>query len=93
MIYRSTKITRRMIPLILAWAVTIHKVQGLTMDQAVIELDCFDHHMEYVALSRLKTLNGLGISVLNINRFVFNKMVYQPVYDQIYSRNIIRRLK
>jgi len=82
-----------MIPLILSWAVTIHKVQGLTMDQAVIELDCFDHHMEYVALSRLKTLNGLGISVLNINRFVFNKMVYQPVYDQIYSRNIIRRLK
>jgi len=78
-----------MIQLILAWAVTIHKVQGLTMDQAVIELDCFDHHMEYVALSRLKTLNGLGISVLNINRFVFNKMVYQPAYDQIYSRNII----
>jgi len=50
-----------MIPLIHCWSVTIHKVQGLTLDRAVIELDCFGFHMEYVALSRLKTLSGLAI--------------------------------
>jgi ATP-dependent exoDNAse (exonuclease V) alpha subunit len=75
-----------MIPLILCWAVTIHKVQGLTLDKAVIELDCFDHHMEYVALSRLKTLKGLAISALKHSRFINNNIVYQPAYDQIYNR-------
>jgi ATP-dependent exoDNAse (exonuclease V) alpha subunit len=50
-----------MIPLIHCWSVTIHKVQGLTLDRAVIELDCFGFYMEYVALSRLKTLSGLAI--------------------------------
>ncbi len=74
-----------MIPLILCWAVTIHKVQGLTLEQAVIELDCFDHHMEYVALSRLKSLNGLAISVLKHQRFLNNNIVYQPAYNEIYN--------
>jgi ATP-dependent exoDNAse (exonuclease V) alpha subunit len=74
-----------MIPLILCWAVTIHKVQGLTLDKAVIHLDCFDHHMEYVALSRLKTLNGLAINNIKHSRFINNKIIYQPAYDEIYK--------
>ncbi len=81
-------ISRTMVPLILSWAVTIHKVQGLTLDQAVIDLNCFDHHMEYVALSRLKTLNGLAISNINIKRFVSNKMVYRPAFEEIYNNNL-----
>jgi len=72
-----------MLPLILCWAVTIHKVQGLTLDRAVIDLDCFDHHMEYVALSRLKTLNGLAISSLKLSRFFNGNMVYKPALDEI----------
>ena len=74
-----------MLPLIHCSAVTIHKVQGLTLDKAIIELDCFDNHMEYVALRRLKTLNGLAISVLNHKRFINNNIVYKPAYDKIYK--------
>lgn len=65
-----------MIPLIYSWAITIHKCQGMTLDKAVIELDCFDHGMEYVALSRLKTLSGLGISKINYNRFINYNKIY-----------------
>jgi ATP-dependent exoDNAse (exonuclease V) alpha subunit len=83
LINSATIITRRMLPLILSWAVTIQKVQGLTLDKAVIDLDCFDHHMEYVALSRLKTLDGLAICSLKLARFFNGKMIYKPALDQI----------
>jgi ATP-dependent exoDNAse (exonuclease V) alpha subunit len=77
-----------MILLIHCWSVTIHKVQGLTLDRAVIELDCFGFHMEYVALSRLKTLSGLAISKLKLSRFLNGKMVYQPALNEINRENI-----
>ena len=44
--------------------------------------------MEYVALSRLKTLNGLAISKLKLSRFFNGKMVFQPAFDEIYNKNI-----
>ncbi len=51
------------IPLKLAWAVTIHKSQGLTFDQAVVDArDAFAHGQTYVALSRCRTLDGLVLS-------------------------------
>ena len=50
-------------PLKLAWAVTVHKSQGLTLEQAIIDLDrpAFSHGQTYVALSRNRHLDGLSL--------------------------------
>jgi ATP-dependent DNA helicase PIF1 len=67
----NTIITRRQLPLILSWAVTMHKTQGLILKKAIIYLrGCFSYNMEYVAISRLKTLEGLAIKTLDLPRLV-----------------------
>ncbi len=51
------------IPLRLAWAITIHKSQGLTFDKAIIDVSfSFAHGQTYVALSRCKTLEGIVLN-------------------------------
>lgn len=61
------------IPLKLAWAITIHKSQGLTFERAIIDAESsFAHGQVYVALSRCKTLEGMVLSTPISNRSIIN---------------------
>lgn len=60
----STVGTYTQLPFRLAWAVTIHKAQGLTLERVIIDLDrgTFETGQAYVALSRCKTMDGISLS-------------------------------
>lgn len=54
------------VPLRLAWAITVHKSQGMSLDEAVIDLSkSFAYGMGYVALSRVRTMEGINLLGLN----------------------------
>lgn len=55
-------VARTQIPLLPAWAITMHKLQGMTLERAVVNMDSvFEAQMPYVALSRVRSLEGLKV--------------------------------
>lgn len=67
----------KQIPLILAWAITIHKSQGATMDLAEIDIGSgiFECGQSYVALSRVKNIEGLYLTSFNPTKIKINLKV------------------
>lgn len=69
-------------PLKLAWAVTIHKSQGLTFDRAIIDVKhSFAHGQTYVALSRCRTLQGLVL----VNPVSPSSIINDTSVDRFYN--------
>ena len=65
------------VPLMLSWALTIHKAQGATLDLAEIDVgsEVFEAGQTYVALSRVKSLEGLYLKDFNFQKVITNKKV------------------
>jgi ATP-dependent DNA helicase PIF1 len=76
----NARVICQQIPLMLAYSITIHKSQSLSLDSAVLDLsDCFCNHMVYVALSRVRTLSGLHLKSLNPKKITVNQQLLEFV--------------
>jgi ATP-dependent DNA helicase PIF1 len=80
------------VPVILAWALTIHKSQGTTLDIAEMDIgnDIFELGQSYVALSRVKSLDGLYLTNFDPKKIQVSSKVkeYYRVLRNYHSENI-----
>lgn len=79
----------KQIPLIHAWAMTIHKAQGGTLELAQIDAgkSIFESGQTYVALSRVKSLDGLCLTALDPTKIKVSKKVQKFYADLLVENN------
>lgn len=75
------------VPLRLAWAITVHKSQGMSLDSAVVDLGAaFEYGQGYVAISRVRTLAGLHLIGFNERALEMHpRIIAQDRYFRAYS--------
>ncbi len=84
----TVRATLTQVPLRLAWAITIHKSQGMTLDAAEIDLgDAFEPGMGYVALSRVRSLSGLKL--MNLNNMALTVHPKILLQDKIFQNKSV----
>ncbi|CAN1228892.1 ATP-dependent DNA helicase pfh1 [Linum perenne] len=80
---------RKQVPLILAWALSIHKCQGMTLDGLHTDLSrAFGYGMVYVALSRVRSLEGLSLSGFGPSKIRAHPKVV-AFYDRLASNKLV----
>lgn len=68
--------TAKQIPLVVCYALTIHKCQGVSLPKAIIDIkDCFCNHQVYVALSRVRSLDGLKLLNFDQDKILVNDFI------------------
>lgn len=73
-------------PLRLAWAITIHKSQGMSLDSAEIDLSrAFTPGMGYVALSRVRSLDGIYLKGINNTALAMHPEIFS--FDELLKQN------
>ena len=78
------------LPLRLAWAITVHKSQGMSLDEAVMDLSqVFEYGQGYVALSRVRRLTGLYILGWNEQTFQVHPQILAKDKEFRLDSNII----
>jgi ATP-dependent DNA helicase PIF1 len=87
-------ITVCQIPICLAWAITIHKIQGITLDNAMIDVGntVFEYGQTYVALSRIKSLDGLHLINFDAKKIKANPKViefYNHMKDERETKDLV----
>ncbi len=83
----NSKIVATQIPFMLAYSITIHRCQGLSIDKAILDLaDCFCNHMVYVALSRVRSLEGVYLHSFNPKKITVNEKLVDFI-NEIETKN------